>query len=195
MIAGRTLFIDGLDERRAAGGGVRALDEIREHLVRLGKPSFRLSCREADWLGESDVKALSFVAPGGQLAVLHLQPLNDAEVAQLLMHHGVKNIEAFVAKAESHNLGALLRNPQTLLMLAKGVSQGWPRSRAEVFERGCRELVLERNEEHRAAAAGQDVSERRKLPRQVDSSKLEFPQRANARDSALVAGFPTRRAV
>ena len=160
MIAERTVFIDGLDERRAAGGGVRALDEIREHLVRLGKPSFRLSCREADWLGESDVKALAFVAPGGQLAVLHLQPLNDAEIAQLLMHHGVKNTEAFVAKAESHNLGALLRNPQTLLMLAKAVSQGWPRSRAEVFERGCRELVLERNEEHRAAAVGQDVPER-----------------------------------
>lgn len=35
---------------------------------------------------------------------------------------------------------------------------------------------------------------RRKLPRQVDSSKLEFPRRAVARDSALAAGFPARRA-
>ena len=34
----------------------------------------------------------------------------------------------------------------------------------------------------------------RKLPRQVDSSKLEFPRRAIARDSALAAGFPARRA-
>ena len=34
----------------------------------------------------------------------------------------------------------------------------------------------------------------RKLPRQVDSSKLEFPRRAVARDSALAAGFPARRA-
>ena len=34
----------------------------------------------------------------------------------------------------------------------------------------------------------------RKLPRQVDSSKLEFPQRAVARGSVLAAGFPARRA-
>jgi putative transposase len=35
----------------------------------------------------------------------------------------------------------------------------------------------------------------RKLPLQVDSSKLEFPPRANALGSALAAGSPTRRAV
>ena len=34
----------------------------------------------------------------------------------------------------------------------------------------------------------------RKLPRQVDSSKLEFLRRAIAPDSALAAGFPARRA-
>jgi len=35
----------------------------------------------------------------------------------------------------------------------------------------------------------------RKLPRQVDSSKLEFVRRASARGNALAAGFPTHRAV
>jgi hypothetical protein len=35
----------------------------------------------------------------------------------------------------------------------------------------------------------------RKLPHPVDSSKLEFPRRADARDSALAAGFPARHAV
>jgi hypothetical protein len=153
MIAGRTVFIDGLDERRAAGGGVRALDEIREHLVRLGRPPFRLSCREADWLGESDARALSFISPSGQLVVFHLEPLNNHEITQLLRRHGIKDVDAFVARAERDSLGALLRNPQTLLMLVKAVSQGWPRTRAEVFERGCHELALERNDEHRAAAA------------------------------------------
>ena len=34
----------------------------------------------------------------------------------------------------------------------------------------------------------------RKLPRLVDSSKLEFPQRASARGNVLAAGFPARRA-
>ena len=33
----------------------------------------------------------------------------------------------------------------------------------------------------------------RKLPRQVDRSKLEFPPRASARDSALAAGLPAHR--
>ena len=35
----------------------------------------------------------------------------------------------------------------------------------------------------------------RKLPRQVDSSKLELPQRSTARGTALAAGFPAHRAV
>ncbi len=35
----------------------------------------------------------------------------------------------------------------------------------------------------------------RKLPRLVDSSKLEFPPRASARGNVLAAGFPARRAV
>ena len=34
----------------------------------------------------------------------------------------------------------------------------------------------------------------RKLPRQVDSSKLEFARRATARGNALAAGFPAHRA-
>ena len=34
----------------------------------------------------------------------------------------------------------------------------------------------------------------RKLPRQVDSSKLEFPRRSTARGNALAAGSPARRA-
>jgi hypothetical protein len=39
------------------------------------------------------------------------------------------------------------------------------------------------------------LEEERKLPRQVDSLKLEFSPRSTGRDSALAAGFPTRRAV
>ena len=53
--------------------------------------------------------------------------------------------------------------------------------------------------EIRLVEAGEELyaefeSPLRKLPRQVDSSKLEFPQRASARDSALAAGYPARRA-
>lgn len=64
QLAGKTLFIDGLDEMRAAGGDGRTpLYQVRQHLDRLGRPAFRLSCREADWYGDSDSAALLEVAP------------------------------------------------------------------------------------------------------------------------------------
>jgi hypothetical protein len=70
QLAGKTLFIDGLDEMRAAGGDGRTpLYQVRQHLDRLGRPAFRLSCRDADWYGDSDSAALLEVAPGGSLAV------------------------------------------------------------------------------------------------------------------------------
>jgi hypothetical protein len=59
----KTLFIDGLDESRAGeGDGRTPLDRIRERLDQLGRPSFRLSCREADWLGASALAGAEEVA-------------------------------------------------------------------------------------------------------------------------------------
>ena len=50
-----TLFIDGLDETRAGTtDGRTPLDSIRAKLDRMGRPRFRLSCREADWFGAND---------------------------------------------------------------------------------------------------------------------------------------------
>ena len=72
---GKTLFIDGLDESRAGeGDGRTPLDRLRQRLDELGRPAFRLSCREADWLGASDRHALTAVASGGQVSVYHLDP-------------------------------------------------------------------------------------------------------------------------
>ena len=46
----KTLFIDGLDEVRVGATNPRTpLDRIRSRIDALGKPRFRLSCREADW--------------------------------------------------------------------------------------------------------------------------------------------------
>ena len=56
---GKTLFIDGLDEVRAGVSNVRKpFDKLRKRLEKLGRPRFRLSCREADWLGDNDWKSL-----------------------------------------------------------------------------------------------------------------------------------------
>ncbi len=120
-----TLFIDGLDEMRTDGGDGRTpLDHIRKHLERLGRPRFRLSCREADWLGASDSEALKRVSPNGEIIALHLDPLSNADITEILKHKsGVSNPEAFMRQAQEHGLDELLRNPQTLNLLVEAV--GW----------------------------------------------------------------------
>ncbi len=151
-LSGKTLFIDGLDEMRASGGDGRTpLDQVRRHLARLDRPRFRLSCREADWYGDSDSAALKEVAPNGSLIVLHLDPLNDADI-HLLLERKCADANAFIKQAGRHGLADLLRNPQTLGLLAKAVGSGpWPDSRTATYDLACQKLALERNREHRAA--------------------------------------------
>ena len=64
---GKTLFIDGLDEVRAGSSDARTpFDAIRGRLDTLEKPRFRLSSREADWLGANDRNRLEAVSRGRQ---------------------------------------------------------------------------------------------------------------------------------
>ena len=151
----KTLFIDGLDEVRAGSSDYRVpFDEIRRRLDNLGKPRFRLSCREADWLGRNDLKHLMVVLPDTKLSVLRLDPLKESDVICILKSHPqVENAEAFIEKAVQLGIDELLANPQTLDLLVAAVSGGntWPRSRLETFESACQEIAREHNEEHRIA--------------------------------------------
>lgn len=148
-IRGKALFIDGLDEMRA---GSSSRDEPLNAIVRclneLGRPQFRLSCREADWFSNIDHEALRYVAAGGQLEALHLNALTDAEVLTLLRRHTgqVPDAEAFVAEAQRRGLDELLRNPLLLDLMAKAVGGTWPKGRAGVFRLACERLALEHNE-------------------------------------------------
>ena len=85
---GKTLFIDGLDEVRAGAADARtALDEIRGRLDALGQPRFRISCREADWLGDNDRRRLARVSSSSEVRVLRLNPLSDDEIERILQDH------------------------------------------------------------------------------------------------------------
>lgn len=157
----KTLFIDALDEMRADGGdGKTPLDHIRRHLERQGCPRFRLSCREADWLGDSDSTDLMRVSPNGEVIVLHLDPLTDHDVTEILHHKtSVPNPAEFVRKAGEHRLGELLRNPQTLNLLVEAVGGNeWPQSRRETYEMACRQLVREKSREHRQVNRNKQLS-------------------------------------
>lgn len=157
---GKTLFIDGLDEMRAGGDSRTPMDDIRRHLKRLGCPRFRLSCREADWLGASDSEAMKQVSPDGEIIALHLDPLSDKDIAEILRHKLITSDPAeFMRQVREHRLDELLRNPQTLNLLVNAVGgKGWPQSRMQVYEMACRNLIKEENHEHRRAKREQPFS-------------------------------------
>ena len=157
---GQTLFIDGLDETRAgAVDGRVPLDQLRRKLDQLGRPRFRLSCREADWLGSSDRTHLNKVAPDGEVLMLRLEPLSESEILELLdSRDDVPDAQAFFTAAREHGLAELLTNPQTLDLLARATRGGrWPDSRSETFELACGESVKEVNDEHAVAMPGTKV--------------------------------------
>ena len=156
----RTLYIDGLDEMRAGAADARSpLDEIRRRLEQLGWPNFRISCREADWLGRSDQRALMAVSPGHRVTVLRLDPLDSAGIRQLLgavlewAGTGI-DVPEFLEEALRRGIHSMLHNPLMLTLLARAVGQGndWPDSRRETFERACLLMAREHNEEHRDVA-------------------------------------------
>jgi len=146
-----TLFIDGLDEVRASAGDARSpFDRIRAQLDRLGRPRFRLSCREADWLGPGDEAKLAQVSPNGRIVELHLDLLNDDNIHHILANHRrVSDATAFIDESERRGLSDLLQNPQTLNMLVDAVAgDQWPTTRLETFELACQTLIREFNREH-----------------------------------------------
>ena len=152
-----TLFIDGLDERRAGSADGRTpLDEIRKKLDRLRRPWFRLSCREADWFGANDRTHLKEVSRNGDVKVLRLDPLNKEAIHKILRDLEVEDPEGFVDKAREQGLETLLGNPQSLLMLVEAVGgDAWPETRKEVYELACFKLAGEFNEEHQLATQEQ----------------------------------------
>ena len=160
-IGNRIVFIDGLDEVRAgASDGKAPFGAIREWLHRVGRPRFRLSCREADWLGESDQRALARVAPGERVEVLHLEPLQRDDVFAVLRDRAaeVPDPDAFWHRAEHFGLTGLFGNPLLLDLTIKAVAAGgdaWPLSRQDIYESACRQLAAETSTEHLAVSPPQ----------------------------------------
>lgn len=152
--AGKTLFIDALDEMRAgAADGRTALDQIRTKLKDLGRPRFRLSCREHDWRSQSDVSALKQVAPSDTLLELHLEPLSRGEQEEILASRSseVPDPQSFLRQADDHGLAGLFGNPLLLDLAIRAVAAngGWPDSRSAIYELACRQLAEEQSDAHR----------------------------------------------
>lgn len=150
----KTLFIDGLDETRAGVEDARTpLDAIRGKLDQLGRPRFRLSCREADWRGGNDHTALNACASGGKVIVLHLNALTDDDIKVILAKDKrVPDADSFKQKAEQFSLEGLLHNPQTLDMLIAAVQgNNWPKTKLETYQIACQKMAVEHSDEHKAS--------------------------------------------
>lgn len=161
--SGKILFVDALDERRSVLGTKSApLDEVRARLLQLGKPRFRLSCREADWLS-GGAQDLSLVAPSGSVLELRLDRLSKADIRKLLeawLKTTENTVDDFLAEAERHDLGSLLGSPLLLKLLSSVVGEGnWPKSRAGVYALACKRMAQEHNPRHRDSQSMRLVAE------------------------------------
>ena len=158
-----TLFLDGLDEVRAAADDPRRpFDRLRERLAGRGRPRFRLSCRPLEWLGEDDRVRLKALSPDGEVVVLRLEPLDEAEIAAFLKgKRGHSDTSLWLTASSAYLSAAMIGNPLTLRLFAEAARSGeeWPRSWREAFERACSRLVVERNPQHRIRPAKPHESE------------------------------------
>ena len=146
---GKIIYLDGLDEQRAkTNDGTTVLDAIRNKLDELGCPSFRLSCRAADWFGLSDADPLSLVSPDGKICVLQLEPLTEEDIVSISKEY-VSNPHDFVSEAKKRDIYDLLINPQTLNLILTVIGHGdWPTTKTELYENAYKILLEETNEEH-----------------------------------------------
>ena len=137
-LRGQTLFIDGLDERRAGRGDQHTIDALVVKLFDVTPSKVRISCRAADWLGDSDLAATApFFDQQGGSCVLHLENLSRTEQIAVLSGQGVggHDAEYFLNEAAERGLDDFLDNPQNLIMLWRAVQTGaWPAKRKELFE-------------------------------------------------------------
>ena len=151
----KTLFIDGLDEVRAGTDDVRTpFDAIRRQLDELGKPRFRLSCREADWLGANDRNNLASVSPDGAVTVLRLNPLTDADILSILeAQPGVGDAQKFVAKAQDQGIERTPHESAEPGVVDRSSGKRRLAGKPTGHFRSClfATLFRERNKEHRAA--------------------------------------------
>lgn len=158
----KTLFIDGLDEVPTGSRDTRiALDKIRERIHHLKPSRFRLSCRTADWLHQSNYSHLAKVSPNSTITMLQLDPLNTTQIEEFLSLCNDKlDARQFIEMARRKGIEGLLASPQALDMLLKlgQDPREWPENRSELFDKCCTILATEENIEHAISAENCNIS-------------------------------------
>ena len=141
-----TLVVDGLDELSTQGEG-DAVDLVLQKLGEAGYPQFVLSCRVADWRNATGVTAIREQYGDVDLLVLHLEPLTDGEINEILVAEfggDAAKADTVVAHYTNANLEGLLGNPQTLELVIRVAKNGpLPDTKARLFESAVELLRIE----------------------------------------------------
>lgn len=199
MLRGQAVFIDGLDERRAGRGDRDTIDALVTKLFEVAPSKVRISCRAADWLGESDLAAIApFFDQQGGACVLYLESLSGAEQIAVLTGQGVSGDAAglFLNDAVRRGLGDFLENPQNLIMLWRAVQTGaWPATRKELFELSTKLMLQESNVDRARSGVGVfSVAELRPVAGAVCTARLISDVAAiNLTDQEGTADIPSYR--
>jgi predicted NACHT family NTPase len=177
ILQSQDLFIDGLDEKRTGRADRDTVDELVVKLFAVDPRKVRISCRAADWLGESDLAALRpFFEQRGEAFVLHLESLSRPEQIAVLAEErvGADAAEAFLNEAEERGVGDFLENPQNLIMLWRAVQTGsWPGTRNELFELSTKLMLEEFDQERARGGAGSfSVGELRPVAGAICAARL-----------------------
>ncbi len=152
---GKLLYLDGLDEYRSRTGEQSLIFQLIGILSGLKLSGLRISCRVADWFGETDLGLFREFFGGDNFAVLGLNILQEQEVITILRDSGASDPESFVVEADARGLNTLIGNPQTLLMLSELVeSSDWPKSRLELFEKTTAKLLEEHDSSRTRSGLG-----------------------------------------
>lgn len=146
----QTVYIDALDEKRSIDNDYQTIDSIAKMLNKIKPSKLRISCRIADWLGETDIEVLKpFFKLNGGYIVLALQPLSIAEMDFILEHKKVERPSEFRKEAALRGVEFLLTNPQTLIMLIDSVDgDEWPSTKKELYQKATELLLTEHNPNH-----------------------------------------------
>jgi predicted NACHT family NTPase len=176
-LSGQSLYIDGLDEKRAGRGDRDTVDALVEKLFAVNPPRVRISSRAADWLGESDLASLRpYFEQHGDPPVLLLESLSAEEQIAVLAGESVDAAAAakFLAEANERSLGDFLQNPQNLIMLWRAVQTGsWPKTRKELFELSTGLMLQEFDQDRARAGAGTfSVAELRPVAGAICAARL-----------------------
>ena len=197
---GQIIYLDGLDEFRSRIDDKNAIIEVIKLLNCLGRPRLRLSCRIADWLGETDLSLFetSYFCDN-PYAVLRLEPLTEGEIAIILSNKGIADIKGFVLEAKKRGIEKLLGNPQTLLMLSDVVARNgtWPDTKLELFEKSTQILLTEHNKKRTGPGLGQHTHEELMAPAGAVCASILISDVAGISliESNSSDDFPTYRSV